>query len=32
MWTYVAGHEALQDVQWALDREYLLTNGLGGYS
>ncbi|MBN2581863.1 MAG: glycogen debranching enzyme family protein [Planctomycetes bacterium] len=32
MWTYVAGHESLQNVNWALDREYLLTNGLGGYS
>jgi predicted glycogen debranching enzyme len=32
MWTYVAGRETLRDVAWALDREYLLTNGLGGYS
>ena len=32
MWNYVAGHDSLQNVDWALGREYLLTNGLGGYS
>ena len=31
MWNYVAGHDSLQNVDWALGREYLLANGLGGF-
>ena len=32
MWTYVASTPRVQDVDWALRREFLLTNGLGGYA
>jgi len=31
MWTYIATGESLQNLDWALSRGYLLTNGLGGY-
>ena len=32
MWTYVADSQRLKDSTWGLGREYLLTNGLGGYA
>jgi len=32
MWTYVADSQRLRDPAWGLGREYLLTNGLGGYA
>jgi len=32
MWTYVASSQRVTDVDWALRREFLLTNGLGGYA
>ncbi len=31
MWTFVAGADNLQDLEWSLRRGFLLTNGLGGY-
>ena len=32
MWTYGANHQNLHQPDWAQRREYLLTNGLGGYA
>ena len=32
MWTHVADSLRLRDADWSLGREYLLTNGLGGYA
>lgn len=32
MWSYGANHQNLHQPDWAQRREYLLTNGLGGYA